>query len=42
MTEPYPGDESGHQQDDDTPAEIDLPDEAFSGDQPPEQDDIEP
>ncbi len=42
MTEPYHGDESGHMQDDDTPAEVDLPDEAFVSDEPPAQDDLEP
>jgi hypothetical protein len=43
MTEPYPGDLADHEhQDDDSPAEVDLPDEAFDSDAPPAQDDPEP
>lgn len=41
MTEPYPGDESGHSQDDDRPLD-DLPDSAFDSDAPPPQGDFDP
>jgi len=41
MTEPYPGDESGHLQDDDSVPEVDLPDEAFDPEAPCPQDDFD-
>lgn len=41
MTEPYPENASGVQ-DDGTPAEPDMPDDAFGSDAPPPNDDVAP
>jgi hypothetical protein len=40
--EPYPGDEVEHGQDDERPADVDLPDEAFDPAAPCPQDEVEP
>lgn len=41
MTEPYPENAAGVQ-DDDTPPDVDLPDDAFTSDAPPPNDDVAP
>lgn len=40
--EPYPGDAVDHGQDDERPADVDVPDEAFDPEAPCPQDEVAP
>jgi hypothetical protein len=42
MSEAYPGDDTGHAQDDDSIPDVDVPDDAFDPEAPCPQDEVEP